>query len=38
MRADSGFFETRRIVDLIVDPGREQLAPRDPEHFTTVIE
>jgi len=25
-------------LDLIVDPGREQLVPRDPEHFTTVIE
>lgn len=25
-------------LDLIVDPGRETLVPRDPEHFTSVIE
>jgi predicted aspartyl protease len=25
-------------LDLIVDPGRETLIPRDPEHFTSVIE
>jgi predicted aspartyl protease len=25
-------------LDLIVDPGREKLVPRDPEHLTTVIE
>ena len=25
-------------LDLIVDPSRETLLPRDPEHFTTVIE
>ncbi len=25
-------------LDLIVDPGREKLVPRDPEHFTSIIE
>ena len=25
-------------LDLIVDPGRETLVPRDPEHFTSVVE